>query len=65
MPKGIKPMLAVLTNESFDDEDWIYEIKWDGYRSLAFVEDGEVELCQEIIILLQNAIHLLLMLYNN
>jgi bifunctional non-homologous end joining protein LigD len=44
MPQGIKPMLAVLTNESFDDEDWIFEIKWDGYRSLAFVEDGEVAL---------------------
>ncbi|MBA2331124.1 MAG: DNA ligase D [Flavisolibacter sp.] len=44
MPKGIKPMLAVLTNESFDDKDWIFEIKWDGYRSLAFVEDGEADL---------------------
>lgn len=44
MPKGIKPMLAVLTNEPFDDEDWMFEIKWDGYRSLAFVQDGKVEL---------------------
>jgi bifunctional non-homologous end joining protein LigD len=44
LPKGIKPMLAVLTNEPFDDENWIYEIKWDGYRSLAFIEDGKADI---------------------
>jgi bifunctional non-homologous end joining protein LigD len=44
IPTGIKPMLATLVDEPFDDPDWIYEVKWDGYRALAFVNKGEVEL---------------------
>lgn len=40
----IKPMLASLTEESFDNEDWIFEIKWDGYRAIAGIRNGEVEL---------------------
>lgn len=31
----IKPMLATLHNEPFDDDDWLFEIKWDGYRAIA------------------------------
>ncbi|UFH33760.1 DNA ligase D [Chryseobacterium sp. C-71] len=31
----IKPMLAKLSENAFDDEDWIFEIKWDGYRAVA------------------------------
>ncbi|RKR85205.1 bifunctional non-homologous end joining protein LigD [Mucilaginibacter gracilis] len=44
IPKGVKPMLATLVDEPFDDPDWLYEVKWDGYRALAFVNKGEVEL---------------------
>jgi bifunctional non-homologous end joining protein LigD len=33
----IKPMLANLHNKPFDDQDWIFEIKWDGYRAVAEV----------------------------
>ncbi|MGE9310475.1 DNA ligase D [Niabella sp. CJ426] len=44
IPKNIKPMLATLVNAPFDDPDWVYEIKWDGYRSLAFVQKGKVQL---------------------
>ena len=33
-------MLATLTGEAFDDEDWAFEPKWDGVRALAVVEDG-------------------------
>jgi bifunctional non-homologous end joining protein LigD len=44
IPDGIKPMLATLVDEPFDDPDWVYEVKWDGYRALAFVNKGEVEL---------------------
>lgn len=33
----LKPMLATLVNKPLeDDEDWLYEIKWDGYRAVAF-----------------------------
>lgn len=44
IPTSIKPMLATLVDEPFDDPDWVYEVKWDGYRTLAFVNKGEVEL---------------------
>ena len=39
-----KPMLATLGDAPFDDADWIYEIKWDGYRALALCNGGSVEL---------------------
>ncbi len=44
IPTGIKPMLATLVDDPFDDTDWVYEVKWDGYRALGFVNKGEVEL---------------------
>lgn len=44
IPQGIKPMLATLVNEPFDDPDWQYEVKWDGYRALAFLNKGKVDL---------------------
>lgn len=41
MPAGIKPMLATLVNKPFDDPLWSYEVKWDGYRSIAYIgKDG-------------------------
>ncbi|NII82395.1 DNA ligase D [Pedobacter sp. SG908] len=44
IPKGIKPMLATLVDEPFDDANWQYEVKWDGYRALAFINKGKVDL---------------------
>ncbi|MHA4895292.1 DNA ligase D [Pedobacter sp. PWIIR3] len=44
MPTGMKPMLATLVDEPFHDPDWVYEVKWDGYRALAFLNQGDVEL---------------------
>ncbi len=44
MPKDIKPMLATLVDKPFDDPDWVYEVKWDGYRALAFIQKGKVRL---------------------
>ena len=44
MPRNIKPMKATLVDEPFDDPDWLYEVKWDGYRALGFINKGEVEL---------------------
>ena len=37
-------MLATLTDEPFDDAGWIYEIKWDGYRALGYLNKGSVEI---------------------
>src|ERR1700690_906778 len=44
MPTVIHPMLATPTAKAFDDSDWLFEIKWDGYRAIAFIEDGRVRL---------------------
>src|SRR5690606_32340653 len=35
-PKSVSPMLATLVDAPFDDPEWEYEVKWDGYRALAF-----------------------------
>ncbi|SKB46650.1 DNA ligase D [Daejeonella lutea] len=43
-PAGMKPMLATLVDEPFDDQDWVYEVKWDGYRALAFIQNGNVDI---------------------
>lgn len=37
-------MLATLLNEPFHDDGWVYEVKWDGYRAIAFINDKKVEL---------------------
>jgi bifunctional non-homologous end joining protein LigD len=44
MPTVIHPMLATPTDKAFDNPDWLFEIKWDGYRAVAFLEDGRVRL---------------------
>jgi bifunctional non-homologous end joining protein LigD len=44
MPTVIHPMLATPSAKAFDDSDWLFEIKWDGYRAVAFIEDGRVRL---------------------
>ncbi|TMC44824.1 MAG: DNA ligase D [Chloroflexi bacterium] len=40
----IVPMLASAADEPFDSPDFTYEPKWDGVRTLAFVDGGEVRL---------------------
>ena len=44
MPTEIHPMLATSINQPFDAPDWLFEIKWDGYRAVAFLENGKVRL---------------------
>ncbi|WP_245957503.1 DNA ligase D [Chitinophaga flava] len=44
LPKNTTPMLATLATTATDKPGWLYEIKWDGYRALAFLNKGEVEL---------------------
>lgn len=34
-----KPMLALSATEAFTDPDWIFEIKWDGFRAIAYIEE--------------------------
>jgi len=44
MPRNVKPMLATLVEQPFDHPDWIFEVKWDGYRAIAGIRDGTVSL---------------------
>ena len=37
-------MLAILVDKPFDGQEWLYEVKWDGYRAIAFLESGSVRL---------------------
>lgn len=44
VPGFYKPMLATQTDKIFNKPDWIYELKWDGYRALASIQQGKVHL---------------------
>jgi bifunctional non-homologous end joining protein LigD len=44
MPRSVEPMLATLVSKPFRDEDWLFEVKWDGYRCQAVVKGGAVSL---------------------
>jgi len=37
-------MLATLVDKPFDEPGWLYEVKWDGYRALAFCNKSKVSL---------------------
>src|SRR6266478_5667246 len=44
MPSRVEPMLATLTDRPFSDPHWLFEIKWDGVRALARIENGDLAL---------------------
>ena len=44
MPSAIIPMLATPVEKPFDSPEWLFEIKWDGYRAIAFIENEKVRL---------------------
>ncbi len=44
MPSFIEPMTATLADGPFDDQAWLFEVKWDGYRVQAHVRQGRVAL---------------------
>jgi bifunctional non-homologous end joining protein LigD len=41
VPANIKPMKATLVDEPFDEPGWLFEVKWDGYRSIAILDKAE------------------------
>lgn len=41
---SIRPMLATLIDAPFDDADWLFETKWDGFRMVARVANGKAAL---------------------
>jgi bifunctional non-homologous end joining protein LigD len=44
IPDELRPMLAVAGQLPSSDAGWAYEMKWDGLRALAFVDDGVLRL---------------------
>src|SRR3954471_6144539 len=44
LPYRLQPMLATLTDAPFDDPDWVFEDKFDGFRMVAEVRSGRVAL---------------------
>lgn len=43
-PWPVHPMLCTLIDEPFDNSDWLFEIKWDGYRAIGSKKAKQVEL---------------------
>jgi len=44
MPRDIAPMAMTLADQPFNHPDWLYEVKWDGYRAIAFCRGKDVDL---------------------
>ncbi|RCV90265.1 DNA ligase D [Billgrantia montanilacus] len=44
LPREVKPQLATVAREVPNKDGWIHEIKLDGYRLLARIENGDVRL---------------------
>jgi len=44
MPEKVAPMLAVIGTTLPEGPEWVYEVKWDGVRSLCYVEKKKVRL---------------------
>jgi bifunctional non-homologous end joining protein LigD len=44
MKPDLRPMLATLTDKPFDDPDWVFETKWDGFRAIAVAGPGQASL---------------------
>ena len=43
-PTLLQPMLATLVDKPFDEEGWLYEVKWDGYRTIALLNSKSTDL---------------------
>ncbi|HYF66921.1 MAG TPA: DNA ligase D [Ohtaekwangia sp.] len=41
-PEDILPMLATLVDKPFDKKEWLYEIKWDGFRVISYCNEGNI-----------------------
>ncbi|MGB7437940.1 MAG: DNA ligase D [Candidatus Acidiferrum sp.] len=44
MPARMGVMLASIGDHPFSDPNWLFEIKWDGVRALAWIDNGELKL---------------------
>ena len=44
IPRSLDPMKAQLVDEPFDNDRWLFEVKWDGIRLISFIDNGKVSL---------------------
>ena len=44
MPASIEPMQAMLADRVPRGDEWLFEVKWDGVRAVAFLDNEEVRL---------------------
>ena len=44
LPRNMRPMRLSRRSEPFDSDDYIFELKLDGFRSLAYIEKGQCDL---------------------
>ena len=44
LPEFVEPELATLVKEPPPGDDWLHEMKWDGYRMLCRIEKGEARM---------------------
>ena len=44
IPASVSPMLCTLTKEPVSDPEYLFEIKWDGYRIISYVNKGKVRM---------------------
>lgn len=44
LPSDIKPMLATLIDKPTDQRGWLYEVKWDGFRAITYLNEGSVDI---------------------
>jgi bifunctional non-homologous end joining protein LigD len=42
--QSFRPMLAARAKEPFDHEDWLFEVKYNGFRALAYLDEGRCRL---------------------
>ncbi len=44
IPDSVEPMLCTLTKDVIEDEKYLYELKWDGYRIISSASKGKVRM---------------------
>src|SRR5205809_1542947 len=44
LPRNLRPMRLSRRSEPFDSDEFIYELKVDGFRALAYIENGQCDL---------------------
>jgi len=43
-PSSLEPMLPSLVQKPFSDPGWLFEPKWDGWRTICFFREGKARL---------------------